>query len=83
MGETREIVRRNDLRVFDAVAAVARAIGFEDGCENVERLAIGAVADGVKINLEAGFIALDGHGSKLIGIDGENSARGRIIGIRR
>ena len=32
-GEAREIVGRDDLRVLDAVAAVARAVGFGDGFE--------------------------------------------------
>jgi len=37
------------LRVFDAIATVARAVGFGNGFECVERDAIGAVTDGVKI----------------------------------
>ncbi len=35
--------------MFDAIAAVARAVGFGNGFECVERDAIGAVADGVEI----------------------------------
>jgi len=48
-GEARNVGERDDLRVFDAIAAVARAVGFGDGFECVERDAIGAVADGVEI----------------------------------
>jgi len=43
---------RDDLCVLDAVAAVARAVGLGDGLENVQRDAIGAIADGMKGQLE-------------------------------
>src|SRR5216683_7032597 len=52
LGEAREVLGGDDLRVLDAVAAVALAIGFCDGFEDVERDAIGAVADGVEVELE-------------------------------
>src|SRR5436309_7329153 len=58
-GEAWEIVERDDLRVFDAIAAITRAVGFGDGFEDVEGDTIGAVADSVESQLKAGFVALE------------------------
>ena len=60
-GEAGEIGGRDDLGVLDAIATVARWVGFGDGFESVEGDGVGAIADGVKCELEAGFVALDRH----------------------
>ena len=73
--EALEIHRRDHLRVLDAVAAVARAIRLANGFENVESNAVGAISDGMKVQLKAGLIALDGHGAQFVGIVSEDSRR--------
>src|SRR6266849_409946 len=75
-------MRSSALRVFDAVAAVAGAAGLGDGFENIQRNAIGAIADGVKGQLESGLVPFDGHGLQLFGVVGENSSAGGIIVVR-
>src|SRR6266480_7240413 len=79
--KTDEIHGRDDLRVFDAVAAVARAVGFGDRFENVQRDAISAIADGVEGQLETSLVALNSHRRELFRIAGEDSARRGIVGI--
>src|SRR6266702_929294 len=80
--KTGEIHGRDDLCVLDAVAAVARAVGFGDRFENVEGYAIGAIADSVESKLETSLVALDGHRREVLRIAGEDSTRGGIVGIR-
>ena len=82
-GETREVGRRDDLRVLNAIATVARAVGFGDGFERIEGDGVGAIADSVEVELEAGLIALDRHLFQLGGIDGHDAACRWIVGIRR
>src|SRR6266849_3104126 len=81
LGEAREIFWGDDLRVLDAVAAVALAIGFCDGFENVERDAVGAVADGVEVELESGLVAFDGQRFQLVGLHNQNSSGLGVVGI--
>ena len=73
-GETREVGGRDDLRVLDAITTIARAVGFGDGLECVERDGVGAITDGVKVELEAGFVAFDRHLFEFGGIDGHDAA---------
>jgi hypothetical protein len=70
------------LGVFDAITAVARAIGFADCFEDVEGDTIGTVADSMKIKLKPGFIALDSHLAEFVGLHDEDAADGRIVGVR-
>ncbi len=65
-GELSEIVGRDDLGVFDAVAAVAVAIGGDDGGVRIKGDVVGAVADGVEGELKAVMVALDGEGFQLV-----------------
>src|SRR5258708_5647540 len=81
-GEAREIVGGDDLRVFDAVAAVARAIGFCDGFEDIEGDTVGAVADGVEVELESGLVALDGQRFQFVGLHDQNAGAFGVVGIR-
>ena len=83
LGKTREIFESDDLGVLDAIAAIAGAVGFGDGFEDIEGDAIGAVADGVEGELEASFVALDGHLAKFIGIHDEDARSGGVVGVRR
>src|SRR5260370_41181804 len=79
--KTDEVHGLYDLRMFDAVTAIAGAVGFQYGFEDVESNAIGAVADGVKIEVEAGPIAFGGHDAQFFWIVNEDSGGGRVIGI--
>src|SRR6266852_653301 len=81
LGEALEIVGGDDLGMLDAVAAVARAIGFCDGFENVETDAVGAVADGVEVELESGLVAFDGQRFQLVGLHNQNSSGLGVVGI--
>src|SRR5216683_2060933 len=82
LGKALEIFWGDDLRVLDAVAAVALAIGFCDGFENVERDAVGAVADGVEVELESGLVAFDGQRFQFVGLHDQNAAGLGVVGIR-
>src|SRR6266849_2096428 len=82
LGKALEIVGGADLGVLDAVAAVTRAIGFCDGFEDVERDAIGAVADGVEVELESGLVAFDGERFQFVGLHDQNAAGLGVVGIR-
>ena len=79
--KTREIHGRDDLRVLDAVAAVAGAVGLGDRGENVQRDAIGAIANGVERQLKPGLVALNSHRRELFRIVGEDSTGRGIVGI--
>jgi hypothetical protein len=46
------------LRVFDAQAAVGRAIFFFESGIQIEDRAVGAIADGVDRNLKSSFVGL-------------------------
>src|SRR5216683_5406314 len=81
LGKALEIVGGDDLGVLDAVAAVARAIGFGDGFKDIEGDAVGAVADGVEVELESSFVAFDGERFQLIGLHDQDAADLGIIGI--
>jgi len=83
LGEAREIFEGDDLGVLDAIAAIAGAVSFGDGFQDVEGDAIGAVADGVEGQLKAGFVALDGHLAKLVGFHDEDARSGRVVRVRR
>src|SRR6202522_1413174 len=65
-----------------AIAAVAFAVGRDDGGESVEGDVIGAVADGVKGELEAVTVALDGEGFQLVGRYAHDAGGVRVVGIR-
>ena len=65
LAEAREIFGRDDLRVFDAIAAVARTVCGDDCCESIESDVVCAVTDRVEGELEAGAVAFDGHGREL------------------
>jgi len=45
------------LRVLDAIAPIAAPIRFRNRFKNIQANPIGAVADGMKVQLEAGFVA--------------------------
>src|SRR3989442_3637040 len=79
--ETYEVHGVDDLRMFDAVAAIAGAVGFDYSFEDVESNAIGTVTDGVEIELETGLVSFDGHDAQFFGIVDEDPGRGRIVGI--
>src|SRR5205823_12953812 len=49
--------------------------------KNIQANPVGAVTDGVKVQLEPGLIPLDGHGPQFVGIVGEDSCRRRIIAV--
>jgi len=53
--------------VLDAVAAVARAVGFGDGFEHIERNPIRAIANRVERKLKTGLVAGDRHFPQLAG----------------
>src|SRR5712672_2488839 len=53
--ESGEIHRRDDLRVLDAIAPVAFAVGFGDSFENVERNPIGTIPNRMEGKLKAGL----------------------------
>ena len=67
--------------MLDAVAAVAWPVSFGHCLENVQANAVGAIADGVKRQLESSFVALDSHGAQFAWIVREDARRGRIITI--
>ena len=69
--------------MFDAVAAVARAIGFEHGGESIKSNAVRAIADGVKSELKSCAVALDGHLFQTVRFDFKNSRGARVIRIWR
>src|SRR5206468_9283244 len=71
----------NHLCVLDAVTAVAWPVSFCHRLENVQANAVGAIADGVKRQLESSFVALDSHGAQFAWIVREDARRGRIITI--
>src|SRR5436190_12789976 len=72
---------RNHLSVLDAVAAVAWPVSFGHCLENVQANAVGAIADGVKRQLESSLVALDGHDAQFVWIVREDARGGRIIAI--
>ena len=45
--------------MFDAVAAITRSVRFRSRFKSIERNAIRTIPNGVEIQLEACFIALD------------------------
>ena len=57
--ESSEIGGCDDLCVFDAVAAVAGPLALATASKAIESDGVGAVADGVEVELEAGFVAVD------------------------
>ena len=58
-----EVGLAHDLRVLDAEAALARPVGRRRLLEGVQDQAVGAVADGVDGELEAGGVRLAGSGA--------------------
>ena len=82
VGELGEIVGRDDLGVFDAITAVALAIGRDNGGKSIEGDVIGAVADGVKGELEGVTVALDGEGFQFVGRYAHDAGGVGVVGIR-
>ena len=58
--EPRQVVGVHNLEVREVVAAVGRPVGLAGRLDRVERLANGAVAEGVEVHLETGCVEL-GH----------------------
>src|ERR1700689_3474940 len=81
--EALEVARFHYLGVLDAIATVARAVGFKYSCKSIKRHAIRAIADGVKAKLKSCAVALDGHLFDLAGIDFKNSRGAGIVGVWR
>ena len=79
--KTREVHRRDDLRVLDAVPAVTRAVSLGHRLENIQRDAIGAVTNRVERQLKPGLVALNSHRFQFLWIVDEDSPRGGIVGI--
>src|ERR1700693_389686 len=79
--EELEIAGFHDLGVLDAIAAVSRAIGFQNGRKSIQRDAICAIADGVKAKLKSCAVALDGHLFQPVGIDFKNSRGAGVVRV--
>jgi len=82
-GKARNIVKGNHLGVLDAMARVAFAVGRAGRGKRIQRDAVGAVADGVQGDLEAGFVALDHHFLQLLRLDAQDAAIRRVVSIGR
>ena len=84
LAEARDIGGADVLRMLDAPAQILLVgVGFEGVFEDVERFAIGAVADGVDAELEA---VLDGEFGGLAdvgGIVGVEAAAIGLVGVGR
>ena len=72
--EPGEVVAVDELRVLDLVAGVAAFVNLERSLESVQRHAVGAVADGVQRNLEAGGIAIHHHLLQLLRVIEQDAA---------
>src|SRR2546422_7659657 len=83
LSKSRKVLGGHHLGMLDAGAAVARPIPLHHSREGVERDAIGGVADGVKGELEASVVALDGQSLQLFRLEPQDAAGGGIIGVRR
>ena len=80
-GETRHVVRVDDLDVGDVRAGVVRAVGQPRRGHRVERLADRPLADGVGMRLEAGRADGDHGVAQRLGMDQARAAfRGRATG---
>src|SRR5690606_22251218 len=80
--EARDVVGVEDLRVLDAEAVDGGGVLVERGLVRIEHEAVAAVADGVRVHLEAGGQRAAGDVLDVRGRRDEQAAGAGVVGVR-